>query len=307
MPYTINKTGIKGYYIDMDSVLSRAEEMIKKFKGLPSLPTILSEALRITADPSISYDKVINVISRDPNLSGRLLRIANSPYYGLKHRVTNLQLALVMLGIREFRCILIGSAVLDLIKFKNLQYQELYKKLWRESLFMASLCRELSQSLKLNYEGEDFLVGLLANIGASIFLNEFPQKYFDLINNSLNNHKKLLELEQKQFGFIQTDLATVFLKEWDIPPVLYGSIWRQYNIENLSIKDAIDPKLSALLRISRYTMIEIQEQTSYEDIIQNSFNILENPFENFKHIWAEIKESKQNILSQSKIDFDNLF
>ncbi len=116
--------------------LIKAEEAIKNFKGLPSLPMVLSEALRITSDPSVNYDKVIKVISQDPNLSGRLLRIANSPHYGLKHRVTTLQLALVILGIREFRCILIGSAVLDLMKFRNLQYQELYKKLWKDCLWL---------------------------------------------------------------------------------------------------------------------------------------------------------------------------
>ncbi|HOQ31247.1 MAG TPA: HDOD domain-containing protein [Candidatus Hydrogenedens sp.] len=286
--------------------LKKAEEMIRRFKGLPSVPVVLSEALRITADPSVSYDKVIKIISQDPNLSGRLLRIANSPYYGLKHRVTNLQLALVILGIREFRCILIGSAVLDLMKFKNLQYQELYKKLWRESLFMASFCRELSQSLKLPYEGEDFLVGLLANIGASILLSEISQKYFEIINQSLNNHKKQLELEQQQFGFIQTDIANIFLKDWDIPPVLCDTIWRQYDIDYLPIDSAIDPKLSALLRLARYSLIEIQESVTYQETLQKSFTILDTTFENCKGLWEEIKKSKQTILTQSKIDLESL-
>ncbi|MGC8847003.1 MAG: HDOD domain-containing protein [Candidatus Hydrogenedens sp.] len=286
--------------------LKKAKEMLQKFKGLPTVPVVLSEALRITADPSVNYDKVIKIISQDPNLSGRLLRIANSPYYGLKHRVTNLQLALVILGIREFRCILIGSAVLDLMKFKNLQYQELYKKLWRESLFMASFCRELSQSLKLPYEGEDFLVGLLANIGASILLSEIPQKYFELMNQSHNNHKKQLELEQQQFGFIQTDIAHIFLEDWDIPPVLCDTIWHQYDIEYLPIDNAIDPQLSALLRLARYSLLEIQESVNYEEIIQKSFNILGSTFENCKDLWEEIKKSKQAILSQSKIEPDSL-
>lgn len=287
--------------------LKKAEEMIKKFKGLPSMPIVLSEALRITADPSVSYDKVIKVISQDPNLSGRLLRIANSPYYGLKHRVTTLHLALVMLGIREFRCILIGSAVLDLIKFKNMQYQELYKKLWKESLFMASVCRELSQSLKLPYEGEDFLVGLLANIGASLLLNEMPKEYFELINKADNNHKKQMELELELLGFTQSDLGAVFLKNWDIPPVLWDSISRQYDTVYLPIDDAIEPKLSALLHLARYALIEIQESTFYEVTIQKSFLILKNTFENHKNLWDEIKQSKQDILLQTKVDLENLF
>lgn len=292
--------------MEIHNNLKKAEEMLLKFKGLPSIPVVLSEALRITADPSVSYDKVIKIISQDPNLSGRLLRIANSPYYGLKRRVANLQLALVMLGIREFRCILIGSAVLDLMKFKNLQYQELYTILWKESLFMASVCRELSQSLKLPYEGEDFLVGLLANIGASILLSEIPQEYFDIMNQSQNNHNKQLELEQQQFGFIQTDIANIFLKNWDIPPVLCDAIWRQYDLEYLPIENAVDPKLTALLRLARYSLIEIQESVIYEDTLQKSFNILENTFENCKSLWEEIKNSKQTIFSQDKIDLDSL-
>jgi len=252
MSYTINKTELKGSYMQINDNLTKAEEIIQKFKGLPSLPMVLSEALRITSDTSVNYDKVIKVISQDPNLSGRLLRIANSPYYGLKHRVTTLQLALVILGIREFRCILIGSAVLDLMKYKNLQYQELYKKFWKESLFLASFSRQLSQTLKLPYEGEDFLVGLLANIGSSLLLNEMPQKYSELIHEANNNHQKQMELELKQFGFTQSDLGTAFLKKWDIPPILFDSIFRQYDTEYSPIDNAIDPKLSALLHLARY-------------------------------------------------------
>ncbi len=292
--------------MEINTNLIKAEETIKKFKGLPSMPTVLSEALRITSDTSVSYDKVIKVISQDPNLSGRLLRIANSPYYGLKHRVTTLQLALVILGIREFRCILIGSAVLDLIKFKNLQYQELYQKFWKESLFMASFSRELSRTLKLPYEGEDFLVGLLANIGSSILLNEMPQEYSELINKAHNNHQKQLELELEQFGFTQSDLGTAFLKNWDIPPILYNSISCQYGQEYSPIDNAIDPKLSALLHLARYALIEIQESTFHETTIQKSFQIIKNNLENYKNIWEEIIQSKQNILLQTKVDFDNL-
>lgn len=292
--------------MEINNYLIKAEETIKKFKGLPSIPMVLSEALRITSDPSVSYDKVIKVISQDPNLSGRLLRIANSPYYGLKHRVTTLQLALVILGIREFRCILIGSAVLDLIKFKNLRHQELYKKFWRESLFIASFSRQLSRTLKLPYEGEDFLVGLLANIGASILLNEMPQEYSELINKANNNHQKQIELELEEFGFTQSDLGTAFLINWDIPPILCDSISRQYDPEYSPIDNAIDPKLSALLHLARYTLIEIQESTFHEATIQKSFQIIGNTFENCKDLYEEIKQSKQNILLQNKIDFDNL-
>ncbi len=292
--------------MEAQNYLEKAKEMLKRFKGLPSLPTVLSEALRLTADPSVSYDKVVDIVSRDPNLSGRLLRIANSPYYGLKNRVTNLRLALVLLGIREFRCILIGSSLLDLMKFKNFQYQEHYKKLWRESLFMASFSRQFSKILNLNYEGEDFLVGLLANIGASILLSQTSQKYFEIIQKSNSNHKNQLELELTYFGFTHTDIASAFLKDWDIPPLLWDSIWRQYDFDYLPLEKATDPKLSALLRIARYTLIDIQENILYENTMQKSFNILGNSFENYKSLWEELKHSQQSILTDSKIDFETL-
>ncbi len=292
--------------METNSNLLKAEEMIGKLKGLPPLPTVLSEALRLTADSSVSYEKVIRIVSQDPSLSSRLLRIANSPYYGLKQRVTTLQLALVILGLREFRCILIGSALLDQMKSKNPQYQELYKKLWRESIYMASFSREFSTKLNFEYKGEDFLIGLLANMGTLLLLNEMPFEYFELINESQNNHQKQLSLEQKRFGFIHTDLATALLRRWDIPLVLSDSIWRQYHFEQLSLDNAIDPKLSAILRIARYALLEINEKKEYADVLQTSFEILGNELEDTKNVWQEIKQSKMSILTQSKINFENI-
>ncbi len=175
-----------------------------------------------------------------------------------------------------------------------------------ERLFMASFGRQLSRTLKLPYEGEDFLVGLLANIGASVLLNEKPQEYSELINEAYNNHQKQIKLELEKFGFTQSDLGTALLKNWDIPPILCDSISRQYDTEYFPIDNAIDPKLSALLHLSRFALIEIQESTFHEATIQKSFHILENTFENCKNLWDEIKQSKQNILLQTKIDFDNL-
>jgi len=288
-----------------DGIL-KAEEMIRKLKGLPPLPVVLSEALRLTADPLVSYDKVIKIISQDPSLSSRLLRIANSPYYGLKQRVTTLQLALVILGLREFRCILIGSALLEQIKSKNPQYDELYKKLWRESLFMASFCREFSTKLNSGYKGEDFLTGLLANMGALLLLNEMPIEYYKLIDESNNDHKKQLSMEQERLGFIHTDLATALLKQWDIPPFLCDSIWRQYSLEHLSLENAIDRKLSAILRLARYALIEINEKNEYGDAIQTSFEIIGDNLEDNKNVWKEIKQSKMSILTQSKINLDDI-
>lgn len=298
---------VEGLSVEIKKRIEKAEEMIRNSKGLPSVPTVLSEALRITADPSVSFDKVVKIISQDPNLSGRLLRIANSPYYGLRHRVTNLHLALVILGIREFRCILIGSAVLDMMKFKNLKHQELYKKLWKESLFMASFCKQLSNPLNLKYEGEDFLVGLLANIGSSLLLNEMSQKYYEIINQTNNNHQKQLELELEILGFTQSDVAYVFLKNWNIPPLLSDTIWRQFDTEYLKMEEAIDPKLTALLRLARYALIELNEGTFYKDTIEKSFQLLENSYEGCKNLWEETKSSKQYILSLEQIDLDNLF
>ena len=79
------------------------EEIITKLGELPAMPLVVSEVLNRTEDPTISLSEVSEIIQQDPALTAKILKVSNSPYYGMRQVVGTLKLALVILGVREIQ------------------------------------------------------------------------------------------------------------------------------------------------------------------------------------------------------------
>ena len=80
-----------------------AEKLLANVGDLPAMPEVVSEVLRLTDDPDTAMAQVSDVIQRDPALTAKILKVSNSPYYGMKQYVGTLKLAIVILGVREVR------------------------------------------------------------------------------------------------------------------------------------------------------------------------------------------------------------
>jgi len=92
------------------------EKIVAQVGDLPAVPKVVGDVLSMTEDPSVPMARVGEVIQRDPALTAKILRIGNSPYYGMRQYVATLKLALVILGAREVRNIVVGIAVLDTLR-----------------------------------------------------------------------------------------------------------------------------------------------------------------------------------------------
>lgn len=281
-----------------NELISNAKKIITNFKSLPSPSGVLAEALSITADPSVSYEKVVNVVSKDPNLSSRILRIANSPYYGLHQKVTNIKLALVILGIREFRSILISSAMVEMMKFRGLKCPDLFENLWKKSYIMAFFAKHLNGYLGLGYKGEEFVVGLLGHLGSLILLSEFPNEYSKALKKS-TNVRELLENEFTLFNCYNSDICYVLLLNWNLPLILADSIWRQFPLLHTSLTTAVEPKLSILAKLARFATEYATNNYCEPEFIEESLATLNLPLEKFTADLDKLINENMKLLTHS--------
>lgn len=287
----------------MQSQLKKAQEIVERCETIPPIPAVLSDALQITADPNVSFDKVAEVVSKDSALSARILRIVNSPYYSLRQNITSLNLALVVLGLREFRCILIASAMMDMMRFRKIEHSDMYLRLWRESLYIASITRELNKEFGLNFEGEDLLVGLLSNVGAQTLLKELSKDYVTILEYTQNNHKQRLEMELDKFGCTHAEVAGALLQRWKLPKLLVDPMFYQYDVEYVSLENSLDLRLSALLRLGRYALIEWQEQIAHTDTIRLAMRLISQDFDSHQDWWDRTKYAKSGMLTRLEFSF----
>ncbi len=235
-----------------------AKEIVAKVTeqmgDLPALSTVVSEVLRMTEDPETSTGDVCDVVQSDPALTAKVLRVSNSSYYGMRQYVGTLKLALVILGVREVRNIVLGISVFDTLSGDQ-EDARLVQDLWNASLRKAGFARHLSAHIGLGLQGEEFIAGLLSDIGKMGLLRQSPEEYRAMLEGG-SDTAALLEAERGAFGFDHADVAMALAEHWSLPRTLSQALWYQYPHPDRELPDARDPNLAAVTRIARLASLD---------------------------------------------------
>ncbi len=175
-------------------------QLIEKYiVNMPSLPTTVSKVLEICNNPNTSPADLNHVISLDPVLVGRVLKLINSAYYGLGQQLTSLVRAVIMLGINTVKNLALSTAVLGNFSSKN-QYQALNMEgFWRHSLCVGVTAKMIAKTRNVDQKQweEYFTAGLLHDIGKIPINAVFPKDYVITIGVSDRERIPLFQAEEK--------------------------------------------------------------------------------------------------------------
>ena len=237
-----------GTHIELDDVLNAIGD-------LPAMPAVVADVLRKAEEPDVDMDEISAIIESEPALSAKILQVSNSSYYGMKQFVGTLKLALVILGVREVRNIVLGVSVFETLKSDNTN-MNIAQAVWTESLQVAALSRRLAKEMALGLQGEEFIAGLLADTGKMIIMLYNNDSYNAIFKNFSEKPLELLEQEDKLYGYNNGDASTALAAKWDLPEALVDALWRQYPDPERILNDAADPQLAALIRIARTALTD---------------------------------------------------
>lgn len=175
-------------------------QLIKKYiNNMPSLPTTVSKVLEICNNPNTSPADLNHVISLDPVLVGRVLKLINSAYYGFSQQVTSLVRAIIMLGINTVKNLALSTAVLGNFSSKN-QYQSLNMEgFWRHSFCVGVTAKLIAKQRNIDQKlwEEYFTSGLLHDIGKIPINAVFPQDFVTAMSVSDRERIPLFQAEEK--------------------------------------------------------------------------------------------------------------
>lgn len=165
-------------------------------------------------DASIDVNELGGMVAKDPILAARVLRLANSPFYGLARQVGSLRDAVVVLGFSNLRSILLSAGLIG--AFSDSQAVS-------RSLATAAAARSLAKSLKLD-PGIACMAGLLHNLGA-LLLGHFAEAQWQaLVSEPVALPQDRLLKEQEIFGFDHCDLGAEIAGDWRFPEVIQNAI-----------------------------------------------------------------------------------
>jgi len=150
--------------------------------SIPSLPEIASKVGRAIEEESSDANTIARIIQTDPAITAKIVKAANSAFYGSQNPVDTCPQAVVRLGMSVTHSLVVNYTLRDLFKTKSKQLNQRMHKLWLHSIKVASLCYVLSKHCKVLNPDEAMAIGLLHDIGIAAIINQ-AENYPDLISD----------------------------------------------------------------------------------------------------------------------------
>ncbi len=199
--------------------LSHMAHMVRQIQSLPALPETVHRVREAMMSPDSSVTSVTDIITLDPPVAAKVLSVANSAAYGFTHKITDLTLAVSLMGLKETYAIVLSAAIVDLVS----QLEEFdYRTFWLESVCSACASRIVAKVSGRRQLPGVFTAGLLHDIGRAALWDVAPQKC-KRIDSSLTG-LALLEAEQSVVGLTHVEAGYELARHWALPDEIAQSI-----------------------------------------------------------------------------------
>ena len=230
------------------------EQRLRYCHNLPTLPGVALRIIGLANNPDSDLAEVAKVIAMDPVLVVKLLKVANSPLYGLRRKSENLRQAITLLGLNATLTLALGFSLSA--PLRHVQHNALDTDLyWRRSVLAAVACRALGEQQELDSPEELFLAGLLHDIGMLVLDSLMPDEYGPLIAAVTNHDRlgfgqpdyaRLAEIEREVLGADHVEVGAWLLRHWNLPEYLQWALTGSQNPANANIPSALIPLVSCV-------------------------------------------------------------
>ena len=192
------------------------EELLQKSQTVASPPDIYSKLLNVMKKPSSSAKDIAEVISNDPGLTARLLRIVNSAFYAFPSKIETVSRAITIIGTNELTDLVLATSVLTSFD-GSLDAVVSMEKFWKHSLSCGFISRAIAQQRHEQNLERFFVTGLLHDIGRLLVLSSFPKRFELASNKSVQEKIPLVAAEKEVLGFTHCEVGSALMKTWNLP------------------------------------------------------------------------------------------
>ena len=276
------------------------EKDLKNYiKTMPSLPTSVTKVMEICNNPQTSPADLNHVISLDPVLVGRVLKLINSAYYGLGQPVASLAKAIIMLGINTVKNLALSTAIVGNLSAKNSSAGLDMEGFWRHSLCVGVSAKLLARKRNVDPKlvEEYFTAGFLHDIG-KIPLNALISKEYMLAVSIADRKKKPLHLiEEDSLGFNHCNAGAMISSAWKLDGAVGDAIIHHHDCESYSgeHKDVLY-SVAAANRFALISGIGFSGDRNPDSIsprIWEALNVSGDAFDEFEEsVYGEIEKAE---------------
>ena len=197
---------------------SSLQKLISRIGSLPCLPSIYSELTAEMNSEDASVHKIGNLIAKDPALTAKLLKLANSSLFGRPQRIADPVKAAGMLGLDMVRAIVLTASILE--DFKDLKSRHFsVEHLWEHAVVTASLCKAITQGQNFDNASPDvaFSAGLLHDIGKLLIAAHLPDSLAAIVQYMDRHQATITTAESHVLGTNHAAIGAYLLGLWGLP------------------------------------------------------------------------------------------
>jgi putative nucleotidyltransferase with HDIG domain len=211
---------------NMPATISKST-ILDKLHQLPAMPQVVQEVMGSFTNPNIGSAILAHKIELDQGLSSRVLRVANSSFYGLSREVGTIQDAVTVLGFDTVRSLVVSAGFMQ--AFFQSGSEDLFDRhaYWMRNFRVASYTEALAQCLG-GMRQLSFTAGLFHDVGQLVMSICVPEKFSELLKQQKVSGLSLVEVERAALGFDHSVIGAEMAKRWNFPPKIEHAIhyWR---------------------------------------------------------------------------------
>jgi len=240
--------------------MNKLELFLEQSTELPALPEIYLKISNLLESKSSDAYEIGMAVQTDPTLTGRILSLINSAYYGMSNQITSVAQAVSLLGRQQLKQILLGSVLSGVFQDYDNEHFSL-RDFWEHSIKTAIIARHLAmQNANVIDHEAFFTAGLLHDLGRLIIAKVEPEKLVEIDDHVQFYGDSIVEVEADKLGVTHVEVGSVMMRKWRMPSMLSQCVAKHHETEH-SGPFAMETSIVYLANLlSQRDLVEDEEQ-----------------------------------------------
>jgi HD-like signal output (HDOD) protein len=204
----------------MPETLIKLDELNRKIEKLYPMPQTLMKITEALNNPNINMVRVEDILKSDPDFSFKLLSLANSAFYGSPNKVTNMHMAITLLGFNTIKNLVVQTSVQQTFGAERPESCVPTQMLWKHSVGVAVCAKMLSRRLRLGNAEDFFTMGILHDLGFLIESQFYALPLSQMLDKVNREKQSLTKLERQVLGLDHAQITRLLSEKWQLPAAL---------------------------------------------------------------------------------------
>jgi len=213
---------------------------------LPAMPIVATKVLQLIEDEQATAEELAKIVTADPIVAARVLKITNTAYYGCQRQIQTLPSAIVLIGFNTLKSLVLAASVNEMFKTSGLTG----KMLWEQSFGAGLAARIIAKGTRRVNPEEAFLAGLLQDIGKIIMHHQDQGKFQMVIEQYYNEGISFEDAETLFYPFTHAELGGYVLQNWNFPEVLAAAGSNHHSFDFAGPDDAYLRSMTAVASLA---------------------------------------------------------